>query len=146
LGSCPLPSLSGRHDGRKILLSAVVLGSRNPADLTHVVVTALLDTGATCSAISPAIIRQLELKPYQRRHLRVATEDRLVEYYFFRVGLFPDESDTVLQRDGLPFVFAEVDGFGMRESMDFGLIIGMDVLSQCDLDLDRTGHWRLTFG
>lgn len=119
---------------------------RNPADLTHVAVTALLDTGATCSALGPHIIEQLALAPYERRHLAVATEDRLVDYYLFRIGFFPDTDKDGHQRSLLPYVFAETDGFGMRATGLFDVILGMDVLSQCDFSMDRTGHWHLVFG
>ena len=83
--------------------------------------------------------------PHEKRLLRVATEDRLVEYYFFRVGLFAESEDDAIGLQ-LPFVFAEVDGFGMRDAGAFELIIGMDVLSQTDFAMDRNGRWTLDFG
>jgi hypothetical protein len=134
-----LPSLEGRHDGRKILLSVAILRSDDPSDLTHVQGIALLDTGATTSAISPRIIAELGLRSFEKRPLIVATEDRLVDYYLFRIGFFIESSP-------LPYVFAETDGFGMRISNSFDIILGMDVLGQCDLKIHRSGHWVLTFG
>ena len=83
--------------------------------------------------------------PHEKRLLRVATEDRLVEYYFFRIGLFAESEDDAVGLL-LPFVFAEVDGFGMRDAGAFELIIGMDVLSQTDFAMDRNGRWTLDFG
>jgi gag-polyprotein putative aspartyl protease len=134
-----LPSLKGRHDGRKILLPVAILRSDNPTDLTHVRGTALLDTGATTSALSPQIIEQLNLQTFEKRPLIVATEDRLVDYYLFRIGFF-------IEGNPLPYVFAETDGFGMRTSNSFDVILGMDVLRQCDLNIGRSGSWELTFG
>ena len=127
-------------------MPAAVLGMATPLDLTCVNVVALLDTGATCSAISHGVISQLGLRPHEKRHLRVATEDRLVEYYFFRIGLFPDLGVNNPASAALPFVFAELDGFGMRNASEFDVIIGMDVLRQCDFQFDRRGHWQLEFG
>jgi hypothetical protein len=137
-----LPSLEGRHDGRKILLPVAILKSDDPADLTHVRATALLDTGATTSAITPGIIDSLGLEPFEKRHLTVATEDRLVDYFVFRIGLF----DRNVPEATLPWVFGETRGFGMRATPGFDVILGMDVLRQCDFRLDRTGRWELTFG
>lgn len=137
-----MASLEGRHEGRKILLPVAILRSVDPADLTHVRVIALLDTGATSSAISPRVIGELGLEPFEKRHLTVATENRLVDYYVFRVGLF----DSSMEGAAFPFVFGETRGFGMSSTLGFDVILGMDVLRQCDFRLDRTGHWQLSFG
>jgi hypothetical protein len=137
-----LRSLDGRHDGRKITLPVAILKSDNPVDLTHICATALLDTGATSCAIAPHIIETLQLEPFERRHLTVATEDRLVDYFVFRVGLF----DKEMFGNGIPFVFGETRGFGMRATTGFDVILGMDVLRQCDFKMDRSGTWLLSFG
>jgi hypothetical protein len=105
---------------------------------------ALLDRGATSSAIGPRIISELKLEPYMKDLLVVATEERMVDYYLFRLGLFCDQSlDTA---PAPPYIFAEISGFGMQDSRDFEVILGMDVLKQCDLRLDRSGIWELQFG
>jgi Aspartyl protease len=135
-----LPWLEGRHDGRKILLPVAILRAENVTDLTHLRGTALLDTGATSSAISPRMIDELGLVSHEKRRLVVATEERLVDYYLFRIGLFAEAPDP------LPFVFAETAGFGMRPSRDFDVILGMDVICQCDFQLYRSGHWKIGFG
>jgi hypothetical protein len=136
-----LPSCSGRHDGKKILLPIVVLASANPADLSYVNAKALLDTGATCSALSPSIISKLALASYEKRYLLVATEDRLVDFYQFRIGIFPDN-----RFEGqLPFVFSDLDGFATRVTSTFDVILGMDVLRNCDLSIKRDGSWSLSF-
>lgn len=136
-----MPSVEGKHDGRQIILPVVVLASDDPLDLTHVRATALLDTGATSSGIGPQIIKGLELLSHEKRRLSVATELRMVDYYLFRIGI-PQESSG----PALPFVFAETDGFAWPEPKSFDVILGMDVLSQCDLQLSRSGRWRLDFG
>ena len=134
--------LEGQHDGRKILLPVAVLRSDIPTDLTFVRGTALLDTGATTSAIAPNIIQELGLQPFEKRHLLVATEDRMVDYYFFRIGFFVGSR----KMPALPYVLTEAEGFGMRAAASFDVILGMDALRQCDFQMDRTGHWRLEFG
>ena len=123
------------------MLPVAILRSDNPTDLTHASGTALLDTGATSSAIGPQIIEKMQLRPYSKRPVVVATEQRLVDYYFFRVGLFTDDAAAPI-----PYVFAETSGFGMQASDSFDIILGMDVLSQCDFTMDRDGEWKLTFG
>lgn len=75
----------------------------------------------------------------------VATEQRLVEFYVFRLGLYADP-DGGPGANGWPHVFAETEGFEIRQAFNFDLLLGMDVLSQCDLSVLRSGRWRLAFG
>lgn len=137
-----MPSLNGVISQRQILLPIAILGSRNPSDLNFIQCTALLDTGATSSGIGPNAISKLLLRSHQKKPLSVATEMRMVDYYLFRVGFL--ESDADINR--LPYVFAEIDGFSWQENKSFDLILGMDILSQCDLSIKRDGNWMLSFG
>lgn len=110
--------------------------------------TALLDTGATVSGVGPRIIRQLTLLSSGKNRLGSATDEAFVDYYLFRLGLFSTEQ---LQLDqlgpgDLPFLFDEIDGFSWSRQTDFDVILGMDVLSRCDLHLDRSGRCVLQFG
>ncbi len=73
----------------------------------------------------------------------VATEQRLVDFFVFRLGLFADDAD---QRSPWPHVFAETEGFQIQQSHNFDLLLGMDVIRQCDLKVSRDGNWRLAFG
>ena len=45
-----------------------------------------------------------------------------------------------------PYTFPETDGFELKDSFPQDAILGMDILSRCDLTLDRGGRGRLTFG
>lgn len=132
--------VEGRHDGRRILLPVAVLRSENPADLTHSVFTGLLDTGATTSWISPRVIAELELVELMKERVSFAMSEETASVYLFRVGLFGDAART-----GLPYVFAEVRGFRLRQRSDFDVIIGMDLLSQGNFALSSSGKWTLEF-
>lgn len=121
-----------------------ILQSANPLDLTHERAMALLDTGATKSAISPAIIRKLGLQSYTKKALIVATEQRLVDFYTFRIGVFPHDSHSP-EGPVFPYILAETEGFGMHDKGDFDAIIGMDVIKHCDLALYRSGRWQIKF-
>lgn len=142
-----MASLSGRHDGRKILLPIAILRPEaHVADLTFCEGTALLDTGATSSGIGFRIIRELGLTARVKLPLMVATEERLVDYFLFRVGFWPIRSSDFNAFPAVPYVFAETLGFKIRESPAFDVILGMDVLKQCDFNLRRNGSWELRFG
>ena len=135
-------SIEGRHDGRRILVDAAVLSSRDPFDLTFRRYVALLDTGATSSWITPSVIVSLDLVELGRETVSVATEERVASTYLFRLGLFPDKE---LSND-LPFVFPDITGFRLAQRVGFDVLIGMDIPKQTNFLLRRDGTWRLEFG
>jgi len=114
-------------------------------DLTFAEGVALLDTGATSSAISARFVKELGLISIAKRPIMVATEQRLVDFYLFRLGVFPESTDTA-PATSIPYIFAETDGFLINQSHDFDVILGMDVLRECDLRVGRNGKWSLAFG
>lgn len=111
------------------------------SDLTTTTATALIDTGATVSGIGPRIIDALGLKSHGKKRLKSATEERFVDYFFFRLGLNATEKQTTL-----PYVFDELEGFSWNRDGDFEIIVGMDVLGRCDLELRRNGRGWLHYG
>lgn len=140
-----MPSIDGRHDGRRIIADVAILGAENPSDLSHVVGRALIDTGATSSGIGPAIIGQLGLRSYGKRPLGSATEERMMPYYFFRLGFLAYRASSGnLETHHFPYVVGECDGFGWPMERHFDVILGMDILRQCRLVIDRES-WTLDF-
>lgn len=133
--------VEGRHDGRAILLPVLIFA---PAPSTiSVQGSALLDTGATISGITGTVAEQLGLAGLGKRPLGSARGQAQVERYVFRIGLSPKQGDADPPR--LPYVFEEVIGFELTNNFRFEALLGMDVLSQCDLILSRSGHYRLRF-
>jgi hypothetical protein len=53
---------------------------------------------------------------------------------------------STINAPAFPYVFDEVIGFELTNSFQFDALLGMDILSQCDLRLDRDGGCRLSFG
>jgi hypothetical protein len=137
-----LPSIEGKHDGRSILLDVAILAARDPMDITHRVYTGLLDTGATKSWITPRVINDLQLSELGKETVSVATEERLVTTHIFRVGLFPPAINSV----SMPYVFPEIVGCCLKQTIKFDVLIGMDILSQTDFCLQKDRSWKLQFG
>lgn len=127
------------------MLPVAVLGADTPSDLTHIKGVALLDTGATSSAIAPKFVRELALISTGKRPVMVATEQRLVDFFIFRLGFFSN-ADGSTEYTSWPHVFAETEGFLIKQSHNFDVLLGMDVIGQCDLQFSRAGNWRLEFG
>lgn len=108
-------------------------------DFTSVTVDALLDTGSTTSGVTREIAGQLSLPELGKRPLGSAHGESQVERFLFRIGF-------QVRSNSLPFVFEEVSGFELRGEFSFNALIGMDVLSQCDFSMDRSGRCQLSFG
>lgn len=61
--------------------------------------------------------------------------------YLFRVGLFAGTGDL----PSIPYVFAETEGFRLRQRDDFDVIIGMDILNEGRFEMRKNGAWELEF-
>lgn len=122
-------------------MNVAVFGSSDGIGLQHVAARALVDTGATKSAITARIIAELGLSAIEKRPIMVATEQRLVNFYLFRVGLYGAQPGSAL-----PYVFDESDGFQISQSHDFEVLLGMDILRHCDFSMTRGGSWQLYCG
>jgi hypothetical protein len=134
--------IEGKTHGRRILLPVAVFASRNAADLTFETYTGLLDTGATASWVSSAIVRRFDLRPVAKKQVVVATEIRIRPTYLFRLGLIGDDQP----KTAIPIVFAETMGFEISQAEGFDVLLGMDVILQTDFELKRDGSWELRFG
>lgn len=75
----------------------------------------------------------------------VATEQQQLDFYVFRLGLFTDQP-SASPGVGWPHVFAETEGFQIRQSDNFDVLLGMDIIRQCDFSIARSGSWSLQFG
>jgi len=45
-----------------------------------------------------------------------------------------------------PFLFDDVVGFELRDNFHLDMLLGMDVLNQCDFSMNRSGVCRLIAG
>ena len=133
------------NDRRRITLPVLVLKPEPVTDLNGCPAIALLDTGATTSGITPKIVTALGLYGMGKRPIGSAQGDGQAERYLFRIGLH----SSAQQDDNapmLPFVFEAVMGFALNGSFRFDMLLGMDILSQCDFRMNRSGQALLSFG
>ena len=128
-----------KHSGRRLLLPVAVLPSaaaENPHDIE--VVDALIDTGATGTGLRPDIAASLKVPGRGKRRVVTANGDMLVPEYRIRIGFYCGTFSDQPRADGSPYVLE----FGLlvhalRENFAYPMLIGMDVLSSCDLHLRR---------
>ena len=136
-----MSAIEWRSDRRRLLISVLVLAPAPASDLTSVAGEALVDTGSTISGITQRLADRLGLVGRGKRPLSSAQGEGQAERYLFRIGLMPSTEQGV---PAFPFVFDEV--IGLTNAFQFDALLGMDILSQCDLELRRDGRCRLAFG
>ena len=131
-----------RHDGRRLIIPLIIQAPEPLFSVDGYNGIALVDTGATISAVTPRVVRTLQLPQLGKRPLASAQGEGQAERYLFRFALQANR----VHAPSFPFVFEEVVGFELTDSFQFDALIGMDILSQCDFEMLRNGICRLTFG
>ncbi len=134
--------IGGRHNGRQIIVPVVISGSGS-SGVRMCEAQALLDTGATSSAITADIAAELALEPLGRRIMGTAAGTRRATTYRFSVGFA--ESLVRVRGDaaasGPVFLPSEVQGIDFTAGLDFQVLIGMDIIARGDLHLLPSRDW-----
>jgi hypothetical protein len=133
-----------RHDKRRLVIPVSILAPLPAKNLAGLVGQALIDTGSTTSGITKAVASELALVGRGKRPLGSAQGEGQAERYLFRIGITAGLIGASGRR--FPFVFEEVMGFELANSFQFEALLGMDILSQCDLSIDRDRRCSLRFG
>ncbi|WP_299321539.1 aspartyl protease family protein [Parasphingopyxis sp.] len=139
-----MPSIRFRHDNRRVIIPITILPPWPPDSLDGAETTALLDTGATTTGITPRIVDQLNLESLGKRPLGSARGDEQAERYLVRVGLVDQDGDPNEPR--FPYIFPEKMVFALKNSFRLDALVGMDILSECDFEMNRDGNCVLRFG
>ncbi|MEM6857152.1 MAG: hypothetical protein AAF559_04700 [Pseudomonadota bacterium] len=114
-----------------------------PPDLQYHEFTALLDTGATRTAISQNVISRCGLKPFGEMPVGNVKRTELHSTYLFYIGVWPDPSP------GSPQTFYgmkdEILGIDGGDSRYYDVLLGMDVVTQGKLVLNFDKDFELSF-
>jgi hypothetical protein len=125
------------HSGHRLILPVAVLPSaaaENPQAIE--VIDALIDTGATGTGLRPDVAAALNVPGRGKRRVVTANGDMLVPEYRVRIGFYCGNFEGQPSPSGSPYVLE----FGLlvhalRDRFAYSMLIGMDVLSRCDLHL-----------
>lgn len=137
-----MSAVEGIHDGRRILIPVVIVAPVLGAEVQMMDGLALVDTGSTTSGVKQSVARSLGLVGLGKRPLGSAGGEVQAERYLFSLGL----RGSATSAPSFPFIFEEVMGFELKASFQFDALIGMDILRQCDLAIERNGRFRLGYG
>ncbi len=142
-----MPSIEGRLTDRRLVLDLIIappdpFGTKG-ADLTDAVeATGLVDTGATRTAVSSRLAEQLGLVPHGKTMVLSARGKNAHSLFSFRLGFRPPPS---ADRPTFPWMLeGSILGIDWTDQARFEVLIGMDVISQCDLLIRRSGSFSLT--
>ena len=104
---------------------------------------ALLDTGASLTAIAPQLADVMGLTPVGRRILDTAAGTRRANAYNFTLGFRMDLVGGLAQPP--LFLPNEIYGIDFTKGIAFNVLIGMDILSKGELHIDSSHRWLFRF-
>jgi Aspartyl protease len=137
-------TIEWRHDGKKLVVPVLVYPPLTGTTFEGITGKALIDTGSTTTGVTGAIAKQLGLRSIGKRLISTVGGEKHIDRFIFKVGL-----DGRAAEEGpptFPYVFEEVVGFELLDSFSFDVLLGMDILRQCELLIGAGNRCRLTFG
>ena len=138
-----MPAVNFRHDRRQIIVPTAIYRPNNPQYFE--VARALVDTGASISGVSRAVADRLDLPRRGKQLITTPSGQHVARLYAAGIGLFPSQSgefDRVSLPHMLPDVFMMIE---CSPGTQFDILLGMDVLGQCDLYIRPDGTGALIF-
>lgn len=119
-------------------------GLSSPINLNYHECRALVDTGALRTCIGQNVVERLGLQRKSRADIWNIKRSETHWTYLFYVGIWPDSEDA----DKPPTVFGigrEIEGIDVGNHPYFDVLLGMDIIGQGSLRLERDGSFELAF-
>lgn len=137
-------TIEWRHDGSRLVVPVIVYPPLTGTTFEGVSGKALIDTGSTTTGITARIAEQLGLHSIGKRLISTVAGEKHIDRMIFRIGLEGSNADS--DAPTFPFIFEEVVGFELLDSFSFDVLLGMDILRQCELLIAPRDRCRLRFG
>ena len=142
-----MPSVEWAHTGSRLIVPIAVfpdVNASNPFDVVRT--TGLIDTGATRTALRGDVANRLGLTIQGRRRVETVNGPVWSDEFIVRLGIIAGNfRDPTFEADSvLPYVLEQhLIAFNLQPSFAYPVLIGMDVISQCDLHVLRDGTARI---
>lgn len=124
--------------------ASLVDGISSIPNLTYHECTALVDTGAQRTCITERMVQRIGLERKGRVEIWNIKRPELHWTYLFHVGIWP-ESDDPLTPSAPYGIGAEIEGIDVGDNRFFEVLLGMDIISQGSLHLERDGSFVMAF-
>jgi hypothetical protein len=106
--------------------------------------SALIDTGASCTCITPKVVDDVGLAPIGKRTVSGVHGKKVVHQYRFQAALFfPGPAPTTGLTSAGPMVIP-VLGVEFESSGAFDILLGRDILCRGVLTISFDGHGTLS--
>lgn len=105
--------------------------------------TALVDTGAQRTCVTENVVQSLRLRRRGRIEIWNIKRSEPHWTYLFHVGVWPETDDGTP-----PAVYgigAEIEGIDVGNNRFFDVLLGMDIISQGLLHVDKDGTFKMGF-
>ena len=137
-------TIEWRHDGSRLVVPVIIYPPLTGTTFEGVTGNALIDTGSTTTGVTSKIAQKLGLRSIGKRLVATVGGEKQIDRYIFRVGLDGRAADN--DAPTFPYIFEDVVGFELLDSFSFDVLLGMDILRQCELLIAPGNRCRLTFG
>ena len=138
-----MPSIEWHYSDARLIIPIAVFAASHSTNASELVRTdGLIDTGATRSGIRSDIARRLGLRSESQRRIETANGPLFAREYLVRFGLFAGDfgGGEADQNNQYPIVLdRHFFTFELAAGFTYPVLIGMDVISQCDLHVLRDG-------
>ncbi len=118
-------------------------GVSTPFNLIYHEYMALVDTGALRTCVSERVVQSVGLKRKGRAEIWNIRREETHWTYLFHIGIWPDTDDNM--PSPVFGIGPEIEGIDIGNHRFFDVLLGMDVISQGSLHLERDGSFEMAF-
>jgi hypothetical protein len=153
-----MPDIRGTHDGSQVFLPVLLqpiypkvtrpdsFSMSDPVRLEYL--RGLIDTGAQRTSITPQAAKKLGLTPTGQVRIQGVGGAKPHLLYLFKLGfvdLRKNEIGSIAPHSFFVEKIIEGPEFDCGPEPYFDILIGMDLLSVCDLTIKRDGNFLISF-
>ena len=103
-----------------------------------------MDTGALRTCVTERVVQAVGLRRKGRAEIWNIKRPEMHWTYLFHVGIWPDSADDFTP-SAIFGIGPEIEGIDVGNNRFFDVLLGMDIISQGYLHLERDGTFEMGF-